>query len=325
MMRFLLPLAVVFGAVSLLPAPSQGYGLGDLLCGSKSSCGCGCETGCSCEPGCGCGCGVEVGCGCATESACGCATEAACGCDDGCGGCCSANGRQYAGQKWTSCECCPPPYCPCVEPDGSCRKDCAQTLVSGCCCGDSGCGGGCCAPACGDGCCEAACGCTTGCGSCCDGCCNDGGGTLWFKRCGFGRACWELLDVAHSVCQCGCNGNGNCCSTGCGDACGTGCGACCSNGCGGEGCGGCSSELYWSEWHNDPPRCCDPCDRHGNWTGPGPGYYRAPYSHPYSPEVEVYAKGKQSTGAKIVRSNSAATMRAPVARKPKITPPAYQR
>jgi hypothetical protein len=36
------------------------------------------------------------------------------------------------------------------------------------------------------------------------------------------------------------------------------------------GCSGCDSELYWSEWYNDPPRCCDPCDCHGNWTGPGP-------------------------------------------------------
>jgi hypothetical protein len=30
----------------------------------------------------------------------------------------------------------------------------------------------------------------------------------------------------------------------------------------GDGCG----ELYWSEWHSDPPDCSDPCDRCGNWT-----------------------------------------------------------
>jgi hypothetical protein len=43
------------------------------------------------------------------------------------------------------------------------------------------------------------------------------------------------------------------------------------------GCTGCDSGLYWSEWFNDPPACCDPCDDHGYWTGPagdavtGPG------------------------------------------------------
>jgi hypothetical protein len=40
-------------------------------------------------------------------------------------------------------------------------------------------------------------------------------------------------------------------------------------------CAGCGGELYWSEWHNDPPGC-EPCDSCGNWTGT-PGVYRAPY------------------------------------------------
>lgn len=31
-------------------------------------------------------------------------------------------------------------------------------------------------------------------------------------------------------------------------------------------CLGCG-ELYWSEWHNNPPDLCDPCDCHGYWTG----------------------------------------------------------
>lgn len=31
---------------------------------------------------------------------------------------------------------------------------------------------------------------------------------------------------------------------------------------------GCSGEIYWDEWHNDPPRCCDPCNRCGQWVGP---------------------------------------------------------
>lgn len=34
------------------------------------------------------------------------------------------------------------------------------------------------------------------------------------------------------------------------------------------GCVGCSGELYWSEWYNDPPACCDPCDDCGHYRGP---------------------------------------------------------
>jgi hypothetical protein len=72
------------------------------------------------------------------------------------------------------------------------------------------------------------------------------------KHCGFCHICWEVVDTLS-----------NCC--------------CCGGGC------GCNSEVYWSEWHNDPPRCCDPCDCYGNWTGPGNGPYRAPYAHAYAP------------------------------------------
>jgi hypothetical protein len=36
-------------------------------------------------------------------------------------------------------------------------------------------------------------------------------------------------------------------------------------------CAGCNGETYWSEWHNDPPRCQDPCNCHGDWIGPGCG------------------------------------------------------
>ena len=45
-------------------------------------------------------------------------------------------------------------------------------------------------------------------------------------------------------------------------------GGCC-NGCG---------ELYWSEFHNDPPDTCDPCDCHGNWTGRAGPVYQQPYA-----------------------------------------------
>jgi len=71
--------------------------------------------------------------------------------------------------------------------------------------------------------------------------------------------------------------------------CGAFCGGCCGSSC------GCSSEVYWSEWHNDPPCCRDPCDRCGNWIGPSGcgcgeyGGYTAPYDHPYGvTEGEYY-------------------------------------
>jgi hypothetical protein len=88
--------------------------------------------------------------------------------------------------------------------------------------------------------------------------------------------------------DCSCDGVcGQCCG---GDksACGSGCDSACNDGCCGEsqgggllgdlfGCTGCG-ECYWNEWHNDPPRVCEPCDRCGNYIGPGGvGYYRAPY------------------------------------------------
>jgi hypothetical protein len=94
-----------------------------------------------------------------------------------------------------------------------------------------------------------------------------------------------VLDVLHSVSR-------HC-----------GCGGCCD-------CGGCSSELYWSEWHNDPPQCCDPCDCHGNWIGPAAGY-RAPYAHPYAPTAGAYAKGNGSVqpSAQVARQPKAESSR----------------
>ena len=35
----------------------------------------------------------------------------------------------------------------------------------------------------------------------------------------------------------------------------------------GDGCG----EIYWGDFHGDPPDCCDPCDCHGNYTGVNAG------------------------------------------------------
>jgi hypothetical protein len=101
---------------------------------------------------------------------------------------------------------------------------------------------------------------------------------------------------------CGCNGNGNgrrgCLRFACLD------GSCCGRLVGLAdrlcGCTGCDGELYWSEWHNDPPRCCDPCDCHGNWVGPGHGGYRAPYDHPYAVGNEVYARSQEQAPAGTV-------------------------
>ena len=40
-------------------------------------------------------------------------------------------------------------------------------------------------------------------------------------------------------------------------------------GCYGGGCG----ETYYGDWCSDPPDCCDPCDRLGNYTGGGVSGY----------------------------------------------------
>jgi len=38
---------------------------------------------------------------------------------------------------------------------------------------------------------------------------------------------------------------------------------------------GCSSEAYWSEWHNDPPRDCPSCSPHASTGGRGQQYSSA--------------------------------------------------
>jgi hypothetical protein len=250
---------------------------GDYCTGCGGECGCGCGCGDCCEPDCGCG---ECGdcCGDCCEPACGCGT----GCGDccepscGCGGCC--NGRDYAGQTWQSCGCQGLKLCGCTGP---------------CYCNESSCGCGC-----GD-CCEPSCecgGCGDSCGDCCGDCCEPACG------CGCGDCCEP---------SCGCGGGGSCCGGsmfgGCGRLCsamlaGCGMGGCCD-------CGGCSKELYWSEWHNDPPRCCDPCDRCGNWIGPSSGYH-APYAHAYSPGGNSYMVGSRPSSPstpKVARKPSPVT------------------
>lgn len=68
--------------------------------------------------------------------------------------------------------------------------------------------------------------------------------------------------AAGDDCSCGSPGD----VPGCADACGAGCEpSLLDRLCGCTGCG----ELYWCEWHNDPPALCQPCDCRGNYIGPG--------------------------------------------------------
>lgn len=119
--------------------------------------------------------------------------------------------------------------------------------------------------------------------------------------CGDGcrQGCGRSLAFQKYDCSCDgcCGGWGSCggaTNAKCGAPCGQGgCqGRCSSSGSGGYGlkgwlgrticgCYGCG-ELYWSEWHNDPPPVCDPCDWYGNVVGRskcgrGCEAYRAPY------------------------------------------------
>ena len=162
--------------------------------------------------------------------------------------------------------------------------------------------GGSCEPGCG---CEPSSGCESSCGM--DG--RQFAGQSW-SGCG---------EDGPRMCYCT-DASGHCASGGCGvNSCGRGCEptcatepscGCSSGSCNSSpgcslfdclfGCTGCGSEFYWSEWHNDPPRCCDPCDCYGNWIGPSTGY-RAPYAHPYavggSAPMPYYANANQRGAA----------------------------
>jgi hypothetical protein len=47
----------------------------------------------------------------------------------------------------------------------------------------------------------------------------------------------------------------------------SGCCRCCRGWHDGNFCASSCGECYWSEWFNDPPACCDPCDCYGNYAG----------------------------------------------------------
>jgi hypothetical protein len=91
--------------------------------------------------------------------------------------------------------------------------------------------------------------------------------------CGYGPGRWAVGAACGCGDQCAVECDSNC-VVACGDSCGCSAGGGMFNGrvlnaiCGCDGCGG---NLYWSEWHNDPPRCQDPCNCHGDWIGPGYG------------------------------------------------------
>jgi hypothetical protein len=193
---------------------------------------------CSGEHNSGCGCRSQGGCGNCCEPACGCGggcCEPACGCGGGC--CeptCGCGGGCYAnGRQYAGQK-----YQCCCE---SRAPICPCVGCNGCGQGGGGCGTSCgcgdsCEPACGCGSsCEPSCGCGSSCGPAGSACCPH---KCCLKNCGF---CCGCGNVVNALCKC-------------------------------APCSGCSSEIYWSEWHNDPPYCQDPCNCNGEWVGPSGGY-----------------------------------------------------
>lgn len=133
-----------------------------------------------------------------------------------------------------------------------------------------------------------------GCQGACGGCCHHG---LRSAKCGSncGHDCGPLFRGDGGKYFDSCDGCGDDCGLGVEPACGmpveTGCGIAVEPGCGMEACGGCrrhgigcwqpckllreiftcdgcTGPMYWSEWYNDPPECCEPCDHYGHYTGP---------------------------------------------------------
>jgi len=114
----------------------------------------------------------------------------------------------------------------------------------------------------------------------------------------YGASCGPACEsqcgpVCKSQCGPACEPCGDMCCEPCCDPCGYPCGPLTwlvgvfARGYCGPGCGG----LYWSDFHNEPPDCCDPCDRCGNWTG---GYYGEWYGR--SPQCENCQNGYCASG-----------------------------
>jgi len=130
---------------------------------------------------------------------------------------------------------------------------CDPTHCGPMCCGPGCCGLGCCGlgwcgPRCYQECCPP---CEMECGPACEAdCCPE---------------CDPICDTCDAECAPDCDP----CYEPCGPPCYAPCGplswlmaifrlGCCDYGCG---------ERYWGDFHGNPPDCCDPCDRMGNFTG----------------------------------------------------------
>lgn len=112
---------------------------------------------------------------------------------------------------------------------------------------------------------------------CTGGPCDDGG----CSTCGV-SSCGSCGSCATSACSSCARPASSCCAqnTSC-DACGNSCSPTCASPCGpltwlfnvlnagycGDGCG----EIWWGDFHSAPPSCCEPCNRHGDWTGSSRG------------------------------------------------------
>jgi hypothetical protein len=220
---------------------------------------------------------------------------------------------------------------------------CKKHAYRGCGCG-TGCGCGCA--------CEAGCGCEQGCG--CEPACGCGTGCYANGRQYAGQKYRCGCESHVPICPCtGCDGCGQgCCEPACGCGCGSacepacGCGSgcepcryhkCCLKHCGFcSGCGyvvsalccgnsscGCNGEVYWNEWHNDPPRCQDPCNCNGNWIGPssapygcgpngcGPygGYFGGPYGANSSTNQPAVAQNSRPNQSRQMRTAARAAYR----------------
>lgn len=67
--------------------------------------------------------------------------------------------------------------------------------------------------------------------------------------------------------------------------------------CGKKWCNSGCGEVYWNEWDSDPPYCCDPCNRCGNFTGRGLDTH---YGHPHAHGPVHYGPTPTIAGPEVV-------------------------
>jgi hypothetical protein len=94
----------------------------------------------------------------------------------------------------------------------------------------------------------------------------------------------------------------------------------------GDGCG----DIYWGDFYSEPPDCCDPCDRHGNWTGGPTGQGSCPSGgceiglpdeYTASPLSSGYAPRVVSVTDQAISPTLAETAPAKQAARPRPAPP----